>query len=337
MKAATAQGTVRRGGAEPEVDRLRASSTAAIAVLLAVCASSAHAQARDPDDPYRYDLRFGLFPAAFQGALSQSYFGSAARGELDIARHLGVQVSGHAAWANVAGEDTGHAFALRAGFLLHVIDRVETSKLSGTVYPDDTPIVGGRGTGTDHDLDVPVSSRLGGSRLSPPDKDRSAEAAVRMLHTIRIGYDLSRAVERARPDASDGSTRRFVNTVHALYLGYGWGAHWNLSPDAAGGTREVGWRTFYADVLLTLPSFVNAKPTPSTAKLPPDPTALFIGGARIGMEGAIDALIHDAPGVGFAYSLELGALPGRSGVEGYVFIGLGLALDVAARGRSLRR
>ena len=58
----------------------------------------------------------------------------------------------------------------------------------------------------------------------------------------------------------------------------------------------------------------------------------FFGlGARVGMEGAIDALVRDVPGFGFAYSLELGALPGRAGLEGYLFVGLGAAFDVITR------
>jgi hypothetical protein len=42
-------------------------------------------------------------------------------------------------------------------------------------------------------------------------------------------------------------------------------------------------------------------------------------------------LLLSAPGVGFSYNVELGALPGKSGLEGYLLIALGLELDFAAR------
>jgi hypothetical protein len=129
------------------------------------------------------------------------------------------------------------------------------------------------------------------------------------------------------------STRDLLNRMHLLYLGYGWGSHWNLSAAAAGGQARVGWRRFYFDGLVTLPGLTSATPIGKAAGGPAD---FFPVGARIGMEGAIDALIRDAPGVGFGYSLELGALPGRSGVEGYLLVGLGLALDGRVRARPIR-
>ena len=49
------------------------------------------------------------------------------------------------------------------------------------------------------------------------------------------------------------------------------------------------------------------------------------------MEGAIDAVLRSAPGLGFGYDIELGLLPGASGYEGYLFIGLGLAIDAVIR------
>jgi hypothetical protein len=306
----------------------------AIGIALALQAAPALAQPLALDDPYHYDLRVGLFPVAFQGGISQSHFGSAARAELDLARHLGAEVSGMVPWVKVAGEPSDQTFTLRAGVLLHFIDRIETTPLSGTVYPEDAPIAGSRGPGADHDLEVPTATKLGGPRLAPPDQDRTTSAPVRRLHTLRLGYDLARAVERARPDASDGSKRYLLNTLHALYLGYAWGSQWNLGPAATGGKREVGWRRFYIDAVLTLPALASAKPTASTVGEPP---AFFPVGARIGMQGAIDALLRDAPGIGFGYSLELGALPGRSGVEGYLLVGLGLSLDLPVRSRSLRR
>ncbi len=324
----------KRPSGSPAKRRAALAAATALLALASLARGSALAQARGANDPYRYDLRIGLAPVAFQGGISQSHFGSAARVEIDLARHVGVELAGQLPWANVAGESGPQAWAGRASVLLHVIDREESTPLSGTVYPQDTPAVGGRGPGTDTDLDVPVHSKLGGPPLLPPDRERGAEAPLRKLHTIRVGYDFERAVERGRPDAYDGSTRRVLNTLHVLHLGYGWSALWNLSPALAGGKREVGWRTFYADALLTLPALAHGEALGASAG---DPVKLFPLGLRIGMQGAIDALLHAAPGLGFAYSLELGALPGRSGVEGYVFVGLGLALDLPLRGRSLRR
>ena len=48
------------------------------------------------------------------------------------------------------------------------------------------------------------------------------------------------------------------------------------------------------------------------------------------MEGSINGLLPRTPGVGFAYSLELGVLPAPDVLEGYLFVGLGLALDFSA-------
>ena len=52
-------------------------------------------------------------------------------------------------------------------------------------------------------------------------------------------------------------------------------------------------------------------------------------GLRIGMDGTLAGFWKSPGGVGLAYSLEVGALPGRRGLEGYLFIGLGLSLDAA--------
>lgn len=289
---------------------------------------------REPDDPYSYGLRTALFPVAFQAGISQSHFGSAARGEIDLGRRIVLQISGQGGWLNVTGETGPTTFALRAGVIVHVVDVEEATPLAGTVYPEDAPAVGGRGPGTDSDLDVPVQSKLGGPRLKLPDADRTLTAKLRNVNSLRLGYDFARAVERARPDALDGSQRKLLNRIHAVYLGYGWGAHWNLSAAAAGGAPQVGWRRFYVDALLTLPGLVSATPIGTAAT---GEASFFPVGARIGMEGAIGALLRSAPGVGFGYSLELGALPGNSGVEGYLFVGLGLALDLRVHDRGRAR
>jgi hypothetical protein len=157
---------------------------------------------------------------------------------------------------------------------------------------------------------------------------------MRSVHSIRVGYDLVRAVERGRPDNLDGSARYYLNTLHALYVGYGWGSHWNLNSEAGGGERRVGWRRFYVDALVTLSQLDKAKLL--TINTPAGDPSFFPLGLRVGMEGMIGALIHGAPGTGFGYSLELGALPGKSGFEGYLLVGLGLELDFATRTRTLR-
>jgi hypothetical protein len=305
-----------------------------LSLWLAASATHAAAQPRVPNDPYRYDLRIGAFPVAFQAGISQSRFGSAARAEYDVARHVSLSLSGIVPWLNVAGEKDPHGYGLRAGVSLHLEDREELEPLSGTVYPEDTPAVGGPGPGTDQDFEVPASQRLGGPRMSIPNDDREGTAPMRSLQTIRFGYDLTRAVERGRPDNADGSARHFVNTIHALYAGYGWGSHWNLNSTAGGGERRVGWRHFYVDALLTLPALDHAKAVGMNE--PPAEPDFFPLGLRLGMEGSIAALIHDVPGVGFGYGLELGALPGKSGFEGYLTIALGIQLDFATRARSLR-
>ena len=54
-------------------------------------------------------------------------------------------------------------------------------------------------------------------------------------------------------------------------------------------------------------------------------------GLRVGMQGALEGFFQRAAGVGFAYDLELGMYPGRGGLEGYLFVALGVALDAATR------
>jgi hypothetical protein len=125
-----------------------------------------------------------------------------------------------------------------------------------------------------------------------------------------------------------------VNTFHSVYAGYSWGEQWNLNATAGGGERRIGWRHIYVDAIFTMPALDTVKPVgPNPPKTEPD---FFPVGLRLGLEGSIAALIHDAPGVGFGYGLELGALPGKSGFEGYLTVALGLQLDFATRDRSLR-
>jgi hypothetical protein len=305
-----------------------------LSLWLAASATHAAAQPKVPNDPYRYDLRVGVFPVAFQAGISQSRFGSAARVEYDVARHVSLSLSGLVPWLNVAGEKDPRGYGVRAGLSLHLIDDEVLEPLSGTVIPEDTPAVGGPGPGTDQEFEMPVSQRMGGPRMSMPNDDRDAKAPMRSLHSIRVGYDLTRAVERGRQDNEDGTANHFLNTFHSFYAGYSWGEHWNLNASAGGGERRIGWRHIYVDAIFTLPALNTIKAVgPNPPKTEPD---FFPVGLRLGLEGSIAALIHAAPGVGFGYGLELGALPGYSGFEGYLTVALGLQLDFATRDRSLR-
>jgi hypothetical protein len=302
-----------------------------LALCAALSCTSVHALAQPlvPNDPYRYDLRFGIFPVAFQAGISQSHFGSAARAEFDVTRHLGLQVGGQLPWANVAGQTEPQTWSVRVGGVIHLVDHADIEPMSGTIYPEDTPVVGGPGPGTDTQLTVPISQRMGGPRLIPPGGERTGKAPMRKVQSFRFGYEALRVVERARPDDAEGKHRYLLNTFHAVYLGYGWGAHWNLNSETGGGERRVGWRRFFADVVLTAPGTTKTKPVSNN--VPTEEPDFFPVGLRVGMEGAIDALVHSAPGLGFGYSLELGALPGRSGLEGVLMVALGVEFDVATR------
>lgn len=298
----------------------------AVLGLAWLCALPTRALA-DSDDPYAYDLRFALFPAFFQAGVSQSHFGSAVRAEADIVRGFSIEAAGRLPWLNVLGEKDPHGFTVRAGLAWNFYDDREPTRLSGTVYPEDTPKMrGGGGSGTDTDLEVPTSQKLGGPRMTLPEKDRSLVADLRNVHSLRLGWDFVRAVERGRP----GPEYHVINRFHSFHLGYGWGSHWNLSPAAAGGEREIGWRRFYLDATLAPKELADTAAIAPPTPFKPD---FFPLGARLGMAGAICALADGARGLGFAYSLELGALPGESGLEGYLFLGFGLEVDAVTRRR----
>jgi hypothetical protein len=264
--------------------------------------------------------------------VSQSSFGSGLRGELDVSRRLVLQLSGRLPWLEVTGEKDPPGFALRAGVIVNLGDDVELSPIANTVGPQDAAAPGQRKLGTDREADrsigVPVSDKLGSPRMSAGDT-RDGFAPVRHVQSLRLGYDLTRAIERARPNGAAGATRHEVNTLHMLYAGYGFGSHWNLSP-ATAGSREVGWRRIYIDALLTIQPTVDHDPVHASDEAAERSDFMPVG-VRIGMEGALCALLHRAPGVGFGYNLELGALPGYSGIEGYLQVSLGLALDMATR------
>lgn len=309
------------------------------AALLAASPTPARAQTAGGDDPYRYDVRAALFPAVFVAGTTQRSFGSALRAELDLGQRLTLELGGVLPWLIAGGQDEPGTFTASAGLALHVFDRVEHEPLEGTVHPKDYAAPSGRGNvGTDSDLSVPVSTRLGGPAMRPPEHASSdATGPVRHTHSLRLGYHLGHTVQRGRPDSALGTTRHALNTVHALYLGYGFGQAWNLSP-ATVGERELGYRRFYVDALLTLDPLVHAEllePAGDAPEPEPEPTLLPVG-ARMGMQGAIDALLRSFPGLGFAYGLELSVLPGKSGLEGRLLIALGLELDASTKPVSTR-
>lgn len=305
----------------------------AVLGLAWMCALPTRALA-DSDDPYAYDLRFALFPAFFQAGVSQSHFGSAVRAEADFVRGFSIEAAGRLPWLNLLGEKEPRGFTVHAGILWHFVDDRVREQLAGTVYPADPGMMrGGGSSGTDTDLDVPTSQKLGGPRLTLPERDESLVAEVRVVHSLRLGWDFVRAVEKARPLADDDVDRFALNTIHALYLGYAWGAHWNLSPGAAGGERAIGWRRFFLDVVLAPAELTDVKRLYTPLSGIPSKIPFFPLGARLGMQGAINALARGARGLGFAYSIEIGSLPGASGFEAYLFLGFGLEVDAVTRRR----
>jgi hypothetical protein len=304
---------------------------------LCLCVSSARsvqAQAL-PGDPLAYDLRIGLFPVAFQAGVTQSHFGPALRAEYRVLRRLELGVYGRAGVLNVGGEARMHGYTFGLGASIHVHESLEQELLVGTVYPDNPPALSGPGSrGAASDLDVPVSTRLGSTPFVS-DVDRTAVALIYSVVSLRVGALYTRVAMPAElatvvgaSDASDASEQNVASRFPLLSLGLGWGSHWNIPPDVTG-KHELGYRRFYVDAVGTLPSSVrDANLFAGAGARHPE---IFPFGARLGMEGSIDALLSDAPGVGFAYSLELGALPARNALEGYLFVGFGLALDFATR------
>jgi hypothetical protein len=283
-------------------------------------ASADAGQARDG----AYDLRISIAPVAFQAALSQGWFGSAARIEYELARSLDIGLRGRVAWWPATGEHTTHSYATELMFALHVMDEYENQALSGTVYPEDTPAIQGVQPGTDQDMmGVPVSERMEGGRMSVGDYDASLTAAMRNVHCLRAGVGFLQVVERALPEAG----RTAKNQLPYASLGYSFGTHWNL-PRSTTGKREVGWRRLYFDALATTQAWTKASPdlTSDGRKLK------FLGlGGRMGVEGTMAGLFDGEPGIGLSYQLELGAYPGKGGLEGYLFIALGVAIDAITR------
>ena len=218
----------------------------ASAVILSAGTSAARAQYLPRDNPYVYGLRIALFPAIFQGGVSQSHFGSALRAELDLSRRFVFAVAGRLPWVAVGGDLEPLGYSVRAGFAFNFVDEIQSEKLFGTVHPADTPALGER-SGVEF-KGASVSDKLGSPPFEPPDRDLEVSAPIRNVQAIRLGYDLVRGIEQGRPDLPD-----YVSTMHAFYAGYAYSLHWNLSP-ATAGEREVGWRRYYFDLIVTAPA-----------------------------------------------------------------------------------
>ena len=266
-----------------------------------------------------YDLRIGLFPVAFQAGSSQSWFGSGLRAEYGVHPRFDLGVTGRVPWGLVAGQHGVQAYAFGVGFVLHFRQVLERESLSGTVYPENPPIITGPGPGTDHDLELPVNQRLG----DPPIvlDHPTGEAVMRRVYSLRFGAQYARNVS-GRPQGQP-----VLNRMAVVHLGFGWGTHWNVDRHVTG-KAEIGFRRYYIDALGTPPALSKYRALDEDL---PARIDLFPVGLRIGMEGSIDAFYEAVPGFGFAYSLELGLLPGRPGPDGYLFLGLGIALDAATR------
>jgi hypothetical protein len=293
-----------------------------LACALALPRASAYAEAQ-PGDPYAYDLRLALEPLAFQAGVTQRWFGSAARAELGVTRWLDVALDGRFAWFNADSSIAVRSYLARANFSFHIAQSVDEQPLYGTVYPADTPAIAPT-AGTDQDLmGVPVSEKLRSGEIRPLDRDLTLSAAMRDVHSLRLGFAYGQVAERARPDANAWARDRMA----LLQLGYSYSTHWNLVTQVTG-KREIGYRRFFFDAMLTSPGLTKTYPTHTR-----DGSALsFVPvGARVGMQGAMEGLLGQMPSLGFAYDVELGAYPGRGGIEGYLFLALGVAYDVATR------
>ncbi|MET0386279.1 MAG: hypothetical protein ABW321_09995 [Polyangiales bacterium] len=278
-----------------------------------------------PGDPFAYDLRVALQPLAFQAAVSQSWFGSAARIEYSPLRFLDVSLDGRVAWLNASqGALLPHSYLARFGLAFHIVQSVRQKQLYGTVYPSDTAAISPNGIGVAQDLmEMPSSNRLRTGLENPYDRDPNLTATMRDVHSLRVGAAYTKILQRARPE----SDRRALNELPFAYVGYSFGTHWNLVADVTG-KREVGYRRFYGDVLLTTSDLNDAEPRVRSNGERIDFRPL---GARAGMQGALEGLLQDFPSFGVSYDMEIGLYPGRGGFEGYLFFALGVAIDAATR------
>lgn len=293
-----------------------------LACVFASGAQLARADAR-PGDPFAYNLRLALQPLAFQGGLTQRWFGSSARIEYGPVRWFDLLLDGRFSWFSANENINTLNYLARAGLAFHVSQTVREQALVGTVYPADVPAIT-TSVGSDQDMrGLPVGEKLASGSKGPRDRDVTLSAAMRSMHSLRVAVAHTRITERAHPDP-DAWTR---NRLWMLQLGYSYGTHWNLVT-AVTGKREVGYRRFYADLFVTTSGLTKADPdrTPAGGRLNFVPV-----GGRVGMQGALEGLIEGAPSLGLAYDLELALTPGRGGWEGYLFLAMGLAFDVSAQ------
>ncbi|MDH5670796.1 MAG: hypothetical protein OEZ06_01520 [Myxococcales bacterium] len=287
---------------------------ALLAALLVLPASSV--QARPPqDDPYAYDFRSGIFPVTYVGAVTQHYLGTAARAELDFGRRVTLQLGGRIGWHGLNGPKSPLGFHGRLLLGMNVYDGEVREPMAGTVYPEDPPPAGVGNPATDQDLEVWTSEKMKGPRLTLPEREGDRLVSLRRVHSLRVGAEYVRSIQ---PGGR-------LLTGPALVLGYAFGTHYNLSARAAG-SMEVGFRRIYID-LMSMHESITEQRSLSGGNLPE--LNLFPLGLRIGMEGTIAAFWPKVPGVGFAYGLEIGLLPGDERLESYLMLNLGLALDAA--------
>ena len=298
-------------------------------LILSLSVSSAAAQS----DPRTYDLRFALMPLTFQPGISSSLVGSAARVEVDPAAPWTLQLQGRVPWLTAAGRDAEPALrpSLRAGLFVHVVDDVSREAEEVTVRPQDASVVSAPVMEAGHDVRT-VQQRLGSPRMRYPGDDGSPgrELGVRHMQSLRLLYDYAQAVERLLP-RSDDANRHALNRLHTLALGYSFGSQWHEPPGLENEGYVTGFKRYYLDVLLSAAGMGKVTALQPTDER--DEARHFPIGVRLGLEGALCGLVNDWPGLGMAYTLELGVLPGQSGVEGYLFLALGLEFDVALRER----
>ncbi|HET8934701.1 MAG TPA: hypothetical protein VFN67_14730 [Polyangiales bacterium] len=304
---------------------VRAARSAAIGLAALACLGAfacPSLAAAESYDPFAYDLRVALQPFAFQAAVSQSSFGSAARIEYAAAHVLDIALDGRMGFFNSRKADDVSAYQLRGTLTFNIVQSVAEQELYGVVRPADTAVVGPQ-IGADHPLEVPISEVMRSGQGVPYDPDPSLRGAMRNTHSLRLGAEYAQIQERSRPD----DTLRSRNRVAMGHLGYAFATYWNLAPSVSG-KREVGYRRFYGDILATSSKLVDA--TPDRLR---DGTRVTLQplGMRVGMQGSLAGFVRSAPGVGFAYDLELGLYPGRGGLEGFLFVALGIALDAATR------
>jgi len=316
------------GGGDPQL--VPAAVAAAASAFEPARQRPDRAERSDPAyDPYRHDLRIGLFPAHVMGAWTQTHVGSSARAELDVMPRLALAAWGRLGWARIGGQDGATAFGAGGGLRYFFIDSTVTRSASGTIYPLDPgipPDADAMHTATGDDLDVPVAQRMGGPQMVPHEVDYQAVVPMRAVHALRLGYDFAGGPQAGRDEDLPDESPAIDNRLHMLHLGWGMGSHWNL-PAAATGQRELGFKRGYVDVLVTLPALAEQR----AIETPPDgfDASFMPVGVRLGLEGAMDAVIDAWQGLGLAYKIEGGALPGYSGFEAYVYVALGVELDAA--------